>query len=79
MREINKNLFGAEIIDRTCDIWGLDEEGELQGNFRPSGHPGVRVYPCNTSIFMVLFDTSLSRSSGILLVTSLLLDFCPNT
>ncbi|KAF7791510.1 hypothetical protein EIP86_002526 [Pleurotus ostreatoroseus] len=41
MRVISKNLFGAEIIDRTCDIWGLDEEGELQGNFRPSGHPGL--------------------------------------
>jgi hypothetical protein len=34
-------LFGAEVIDPTSEAWGLDEEGEIQGAYRPSGHPGV--------------------------------------
>lgn len=36
-----RKLFGDETIDRTSEAWGLDEEGELRGCYRPSGHPGV--------------------------------------
>ena len=43
MREVNKQLFGAHVIDKTRKVWGLDEEGEMSGSFRPSGYPGVRV------------------------------------
>ena len=41
MKEVNRKLFGDEIVDRTADIYGLDAEGELRGSYRPSGHPGV--------------------------------------
>ncbi|KAJ3557181.1 hypothetical protein NM688_g1608 [Phlebia brevispora] len=41
MREINKKIFGADVIDKTSEVWGLDEEGELRGSYRPSGHPGL--------------------------------------
>ena len=42
MREVNKQLFGADVIDKTRTVWGLDEEGEVSGSFRPCGYPGVR-------------------------------------
>ena len=45
IREEHKTTFGADVIDRISKIWGLDEEGEIQGAFRPTGHPGVRTRP----------------------------------
>ncbi|KAF8911306.1 FAD/NAD-P-binding domain-containing protein [Mucidula mucida] len=40
IRESMRKVFGDEIIDRTGQVWGLDEEGELKGVYRPSGYPG---------------------------------------
>ncbi|KAF7353744.1 Flavin-containing monooxygenase YUCCA9 [Mycena venus] len=34
-------VFGDEAIDRVGPVWGLDEEGELRGCYRPTGHPGL--------------------------------------
>ena len=42
MREAMKQTFGEDVINSTCDTWGLDNEGEIRGCFRPTGHPGVR-------------------------------------
>lgn len=42
IRDVNRELFGAEVIDKTSEVWGLDEEGEVKGIFRPSGYPHVR-------------------------------------
>ncbi|KAI0776125.1 FAD/NAD-P-binding domain-containing protein [Trametes elegans] len=41
MRETNRKLLGDDIINQTEEIYGLDEEGELRGSYRPSGHPGL--------------------------------------
>ena len=41
MRDTMRPVFGDETIDRTGPVWGLDEEGEVYGCYRPSGHPGV--------------------------------------
>ncbi|KAI0774159.1 dimethylaniline monooxygenase (N-oxide-forming) [Fomes fomentarius] len=41
IRETNRELFGDENIEQTGPIYGLDEEGELRGSYRPSGHPGL--------------------------------------
>ncbi|KAI0327780.1 FAD/NAD-P-binding domain-containing protein [Cubamyces sp. BRFM 1775] len=41
MKEVNRKLFGDEIVDHTADIYGLDAEGELRGSYRPSGQPGL--------------------------------------
>ncbi|KAH9853604.1 FAD/NAD-P-binding domain-containing protein [Lenzites betulinus] len=41
MREANAEMLGQDIIDRTDDVYGLDEEGEIRGSYRPSGHPGL--------------------------------------
>jgi hypothetical protein len=38
-----RGLFGDEVIDQTSVVWGTDDEGELNGSYRPSGHPGVRA------------------------------------
>ncbi|PFH48229.1 hypothetical protein AMATHDRAFT_65926 [Amanita thiersii Skay4041] len=35
------DLFGEETIEKTSRVWGLDEEGELYGCYRPTGHPGL--------------------------------------
>ncbi|CCM06451.1 uncharacterized protein FIBRA_08715 [Fibroporia radiculosa] len=36
-----KEVFGDDIVARTPYLWGMDEEGELHGCYRPSGHPGL--------------------------------------
>ncbi|KAI0752533.1 FAD/NAD-P-binding domain-containing protein [Daedaleopsis nitida] len=41
IRETNRELFGDEIMDKVKPIYGLDEEGEIRGSYRPSGHPGL--------------------------------------
>ncbi len=41
MREVNAELFGENVIGKTDEVYGLDEEGEIRGSYRPSGHPGV--------------------------------------
>ncbi|KAK0454074.1 FAD/NAD-P-binding domain-containing protein [Desarmillaria tabescens] len=41
IRDSLKNVFGGVITERVGQIWGLDEEGELNGCFKPSGHPGL--------------------------------------
>jgi hypothetical protein len=38
------SIFGRDVIERAGPVWGLDDEGELRGVYRPSGHPAVRTY-----------------------------------
>ena len=44
MREVIVKAFGEDVVGTTSIINGLDEEGEVRGLFRPSGHPGVRLF-----------------------------------
>ena len=39
--EFMRKTFGADVMANVSDAWGLDEEGEIRGIFRPTGHPGV--------------------------------------
>ncbi|KAJ7626784.1 FAD/NAD-P-binding domain-containing protein [Roridomyces roridus] len=41
VRDTMRGLFGDETIDQTSVVWGTDDEGELNGCFCPSGHPGL--------------------------------------
>ena len=41
IKETARKIFGDEVVGQVGDVYGLDEEGELKGSFRPSGHPGV--------------------------------------
>ena len=42
MQESNADLLGPDIMRRVGPVGRLDEEGEIRGVYRPSGHPGVR-------------------------------------
>ncbi|KAI0677128.1 FAD/NAD-P-binding domain-containing protein [Trametes maxima] len=41
IREADRELLGDDVVSRIGDVYGLDDEGELKGSYRPSGHPGV--------------------------------------
>ncbi|KAM5545582.1 hypothetical protein V8D89_000620 [Ganoderma adspersum] len=41
IRETNRELLGGDIVDKTGEVYGLDEEGEIKGSYRPCGHPGL--------------------------------------
>ena len=42
MRDSNAEMLGEDVMRKTGPVFGLDEEGELNGSYRPCGHPGVR-------------------------------------
>jgi len=44
IRGVMKQLFGEE-IDKTGPVGGMDEEGEMEGAYRPTGHPGLWYAP----------------------------------
>ena len=35
-------MLGDEVMSKTGPAYGLDKEGEINGSYRPCGHPGVR-------------------------------------
>ncbi|KPM39840.1 hypothetical protein AK830_g6729 [Neonectria ditissima] len=39
LRLVVQDLFGPSVASQVDDFWGLDDEGELKGAFKPSGHP----------------------------------------
>ncbi|KAJ7689660.1 FAD/NAD-P-binding domain-containing protein [Mycena rosella] len=41
IRDTMRGLFGDAIMDQTSVVWGIDEEGELNGCYCASGHPGL--------------------------------------
>ncbi|WP_216653599.1 NAD(P)/FAD-dependent oxidoreductase [Nocardioides sp. zg-DK7169] len=41
MLQTARRLLGDDVADRCGPVWGLDEEGELQGVWRQSGHDGL--------------------------------------
>ncbi len=40
MRTSARSIFGDKVADRLRDVWGFNEEGELNTMWRRSGHPG---------------------------------------
>lgn len=41
MLDTARKVLGNEAADRCKKVWGLDENGEISGIWRPSGHPGL--------------------------------------
>ncbi|KAI0327781.1 FAD/NAD(P)-binding domain-containing protein [Cubamyces sp. BRFM 1775] len=41
MREINVELLGEDVMSHVGEVFGLDDEGEDVGSFRPCGHTGL--------------------------------------
>ena len=50
MRGSAKKIFGDELADRVHDVWGFDDEGEIRGMWRRSGHPGVWFFGGNLAL-----------------------------
>ncbi|KAJ7491155.1 FAD/NAD-P-binding domain-containing protein [Mycena latifolia] len=36
-----RGVFGDSTMDQIGSVWGVDDEGELRGCYRPTGHPGL--------------------------------------
>ncbi|KIP12209.1 hypothetical protein PHLGIDRAFT_508046 [Phlebiopsis gigantea 11061_1 CR5-6] len=50
MRDTAKAIFGEDLVNQTVDCMGLDNEYELLGHYRPSGHPGLWYAPGQFSL-----------------------------
>lgn len=50
MRRAAREAFGDEVADRVGDVWGFDEEGEVRGLWRRSGHPGFWFHGGNLAM-----------------------------
>ena len=37
MKDTIRELLGSDVADRVEDFWGVNEEGELKGAFKPCG------------------------------------------
>ena len=46
MRDVNAELFGTDVIAKTDHVYGIVDEGEIRGSYRPSGYPGVSSVDC---------------------------------
>ena len=42
MRDTTAEMLGEAVMRKVGSVFGLDEEGEVRGSYRPCGHPGVR-------------------------------------
>ncbi len=68
IREANAEVLGHEVIDKTDEVFGLDEEGEIKGSYRPSGHPGVCVFD-DTIVRVLTFPIAVVRYWRLLHLT----------
>ncbi|KAH7346631.1 dimethylaniline monooxygenase (N-oxide forming) [Rhexocercosporidium sp. MPI-PUGE-AT-0058] len=50
MRTQARNIFGDELADQVKDVWGFDEEGEIQTMWRKTGHPGFWFFGGNLAL-----------------------------
>ncbi|OSX58691.1 hypothetical protein POSPLADRAFT_1049391 [Postia placenta MAD-698-R-SB12] len=41
LRDRLRPIFGIDVIEQAGLVWGMDEEGETRGSYRPTGHPGL--------------------------------------
>ncbi|TVY31953.1 putative indole-3-pyruvate monooxygenase [Lachnellula subtilissima] len=71
MRTSARKVFGDEIANRCKDVWDLDEEGEVNTMWRPSGHPNFwfmggslalcRTYSRFVALQIMAVEKGLSR------------------
>ncbi|KAK4675061.1 hypothetical protein QC764_501680 [Podospora pseudoanserina] len=50
MRTQARHILGDEVADRVDDVWGWDEEGEMRGIWKGSGHPGFWFHGGNLAL-----------------------------
>jgi len=50
MKSTIAKILGEEVAARTSDVWGLDEEGEIRGMWKATGHPGLWYHGGNLAL-----------------------------
>lgn len=50
MRTRVRSVFGGEVAEKVRDAWGFDEEGEIRGLWRRTGHPGFWLHGGNLAL-----------------------------
>ncbi|KAK0663406.1 putative monooxygenase [Cercophora samala] len=50
MRTQARHILGDEVADRVDDVWGWDEEGEMKGIWKGTGHPGFWFHGGNLAL-----------------------------
>ncbi|KAJ4286411.1 hypothetical protein N0V90_013110 [Kalmusia sp. IMI 367209] len=54
MRTSVEKAFGKKEADRCKDVWDLDEEGEINAMWRPSGHPALWFFGGNLALCRIM-------------------------
>lgn len=71
MKVMIRDLFSDDVAAQLDDFWGLDEEGEIRGAFRPSGRECILwcagTHPFQTPAFfcLVFADVYGNRSTTL--------------
>ncbi|KAK1255675.1 hypothetical protein MKX07_007934, partial [Trichoderma sp. CBMAI-0711] len=50
MREKTRQMFGDAVADKTQDVWGIGQGGELRSLWQQSGHPGFWYHGGNLAL-----------------------------
>ncbi|KAK3987308.1 hypothetical protein QBC44DRAFT_351832 [Cladorrhinum sp. PSN332] len=50
MKGTARSIFGGKVADQTEDIWGWNEEGEMRGVWKGSGHPAFWYHAGNLAL-----------------------------
>ncbi|KAM4060965.1 pyridine nucleotide-disulfide oxidoreductase [Hirsutella rhossiliensis] len=50
MESQTRVIFGDEVADRVCDVWGFNKEGEMRTIWQQSGHPGFWFHAGNLAL-----------------------------
>lgn len=61
LRDIVRQMFGDKVADKAGDCWGVDDEGEIKGAFKPLGR---MLYPPSPFLYglLVLMISYRTRS-----------------
>ncbi|KAG9232861.1 hypothetical protein BJ875DRAFT_64921 [Amylocarpus encephaloides] len=65
MRAQCRKIFGDKVADHVKDVWGMDEEDEIRGLCRNSGHPGFWFMAGNLFLVDGTPKCSLCRSRRV--------------
>ena len=50
LKDLARELLGADVSRQLSDFWGLDEEGEINGAFRPCGRTYLERALCTVML-----------------------------
>lgn len=50
IQDTARDILGDQVVGQCKEVWGLDEEGELNSAWRRSGHPGLWFAAGNLSM-----------------------------